>query len=68
MEAEIRAAFRNRPHLVDSATGFVRMEVPSPLDCPSEIGLMTYWASQQDYRDWHASHQTEVRNLEVICA
>lgn len=57
MEAEIRAAFRNRPHLVDSAEGFVRMEVLSPLDRPSEIWLMTYWASRQSYLNWHASHQ-----------
>lgn len=56
MEAEIRAAFRNRPHLVDSAPGFVRMEVLSPMDRPAEIWLMTYWASEQNYRDWHASH------------
>lgn len=56
MEAEVRAAFRNRPHLVDSATGFQGMQVLSPQDRPAEIWLMTYWASQQDYRDWHAGH------------
>ncbi len=61
MEQEVRAAFRSRPHLVDSAAGFVRMEVLSPLDRPAEIWLMTYWASQQNYRDWHDSHNTGIR-------
>ena len=56
MEEEVRAAFRARPHLVDSAAGFVRMEVLSPQDRPAEIWLMTYWVAQQHYRDWHASH------------
>lgn len=56
MHEEVRAAFRRRPHLVDSAAGFIRMEVLSPLDRPAEIWLMTYWTSQQSYRDWHASH------------
>jgi heme-degrading monooxygenase HmoA len=56
MEEEVRAAFRSRPHLVDSAAGFLRMEVLSPLDRPAEIWLMTWWASHQDYRDWHAGH------------
>ena len=34
MEDEVRQAFRDRPHLVDDAPGFVRMEVLSPVDDP----------------------------------
>jgi heme oxygenase (mycobilin-producing) len=41
--AEVKEAFRRRPHLVDEQPGFVRMEVFSPLDRPEEIWLVTYW-------------------------
>ena len=56
MHEEVRAAFRNRPHLVDTAEGFIRMEVLSPLDRPAEIWLMTYWVDIASYRTWHKSH------------
>ena len=32
MDEEVRTAFRDRPHLVDAATGFLGMEVMSPTD------------------------------------
>jgi heme-degrading monooxygenase HmoA len=53
----VRAAFRERPHLVDSAPGFLGMEVMSPIDGPSEIWLVTRWHDERSYRDWHHSHQ-----------
>lgn len=53
---EVRAAFVARPHLVDDAEGFVRMEVISPIDDPDEFWLLTYWTSEQDFRSWHSSH------------
>jgi heme-degrading monooxygenase HmoA len=56
MVDEVRASFRERPHRVDAASGFVRMEVLSPADRPEEIWLMTYWTDAQSYRDWHSSH------------
>lgn len=56
MVEEVRAAFRNRPHLVDAAPGFVKMAVLSPSDRPEEIWLMTYWRDRQSYVDWHGSH------------
>jgi len=56
MIEEVRAAFRSRPHLVDTAPGFVKMAVLSPVDRPEEIWLMTYWADRQSYVDWHGSH------------
>ena len=34
MTEEVRRAFNERPHLVDSAPGYVRMDVISPLDSP----------------------------------
>ena len=34
---EVKRAFVARPHLVDSAPGFLRMEVLSPKERPKEI-------------------------------
>ena len=56
MDAEVKRAFTLRPHLVDGAAGFVRMDVLSPEDMPNEIWLMTYWADIASYRTWHKSH------------
>lgn len=57
MADEVRTAFRNRPHLVDGAPGFVGMEVMSPLDHPAEIWLVTRWSDEQSYRNWHRGHE-----------
>ena len=56
MEADVKAAFRGRPHLVDRTAGFVRMEVLCPLDRPQEIWLVTHWRHADDYRAWHRGH------------
>ncbi len=56
MDADVKRAFVLRPHLVDGAAGFVRMDVLSPEDMPNEIWLMTYWADIASYRTWHKSH------------
>ncbi|HYE31414.1 MAG TPA: antibiotic biosynthesis monooxygenase [Methylomirabilota bacterium] len=56
MTAQVKEAFRARPHLVDSADGFLRMEVISPVDSPDEIWLMTFWRDEPSYRTWHKSH------------
>jgi heme-degrading monooxygenase HmoA len=55
--AEVKAAFEARPHLVDSAPGFVRMEVVCPQDNPDEFWLLTWWTHQRHYETWHRSHQ-----------
>ncbi|MBC8039938.1 MAG: antibiotic biosynthesis monooxygenase [Opitutaceae bacterium] len=54
--AEVKEAFRQRPHLVDTQPGFVRMEVFSPLDRPEEIWLVTYWTDAASFDLWHHSH------------
>lgn len=56
MEEEVQEAFRNRPHLVDGAPGFVRMEVLCPTDVPAEIWLLTWWSDEESFRVWHRSH------------
>lgn len=53
---QVKRAFASRPHLVDSASGFLRMDVISPVDCPDEIWLLTYWADEESYRRWHRGH------------
>lgn len=57
MADEVRTAFRNRPHLVDGAPGFIGMEVMSPLGNPAEIWLLTRWNDEQNYRNWHRGHE-----------
>lgn len=54
MAREVKAAFRL--HKVDSAEGFVRMDVLSPRDAPDEIVLLTYWTDEERFRAWHSSH------------
>lgn len=56
MIVEVKAAYRNRPHLVDDAPGFLRMEVISPLERPEEIWLITFWTNETSFRTWHHSH------------
>jgi heme oxygenase (mycobilin-producing) len=56
MVDEVRTAFRQRPHLVDHAPGFLGMEVMSPLGDTAEIWLVTRWCNEQSYQSWHRSH------------
>lgn len=56
MGDEVKAAFRDRRHLVDGAVGYLRMEVISPLDRPEEIWLLTFWTDETSFRAWHHSH------------
>lgn len=56
MADEVRTAFRQRPHLVDRAPGFLSMEVMSPVGDAAEIWLVTRWVDEQSYRTWHRGH------------
>lgn len=56
MEKEVKEAFVKRPHFVDSAQGFIKMDVISPIENLSEIWLITYWKKEEDYKSWHHSH------------
>lgn len=57
MEAEVRQAFRARPHSVDGVAGFLRMEVMQPAEDASEFWLMTFWTDEESFRAWHRSHR-----------
>lgn len=56
MNLEVAAAFRGRPHLVEEAPGFLRMDVLTPSDDDSEFWLLTYWTDEASFRGWHRSH------------
>jgi heme-degrading monooxygenase HmoA len=56
MTGEVKSAFVQRPHLVDNAPGFIRLEVISPVDNRDEIWLLTYWLDEQSFKSWHHSH------------
>lgn len=59
MSDEVRQAFRDRPHLVDGAPGFLRMEVLTPRDDPDEFWLLTWWTDEESFQAWHGSHLKE---------
>jgi heme oxygenase (mycobilin-producing) len=69
---QVKRAFRQRPHLVDSAPGFVRLDVISPTDNADEIWLITYWKDESSYRTWprghtyHASHRQLPKGLKLV--
>jgi heme oxygenase (mycobilin-producing) len=56
LAAEVRAAFVDRPRLVDGTPGFFRMEVVSPIEAPEEFWLLTWWTDEVSFRAWHRSH------------
>jgi len=56
MSEEVRCAFLARPHHVDVAPGFVRMEVANPTHDSNEFWLLTWWRNEQDFQTWHRSH------------
>jgi heme-degrading monooxygenase HmoA len=57
MTASVKSAFQDRPHLVDHSSGFVRMDVLSPLDNPDEIWLLTYWTDRSSFEEWYRTHR-----------
>lgn len=56
MEKDVRLAFQSRPHLVDSAPGFCRMEVMQPVEDQKEFWLMTWWTDEGAFTAWHKGH------------
>lgn len=72
MTEAVKQAFVARPHLVDHASGFVRMDVLSPQEKPEEIWLVTYWTDEESFRTWHGSdlhhesHKGIPRGLKLV--
>jgi heme-degrading monooxygenase HmoA len=57
MTNEVKAAFVNRPHLVDSAPGFLGIEIMNSIDNLAEICLVTRWQDEQSFHSWHRGHE-----------
>lgn len=57
MTEAVKRAFTHRPHLVDQAPGFVRLEALTPREQPDEIWLLTYWRDESSFRAWYRTHQ-----------
>lgn len=55
-EQQVTTAFQNRPHLVESAPGFVRLDVLRPAQQPTEFWLLTYWTDHASFETWHRGH------------
>ncbi len=55
-EEAVATAFRDRPHLVEHAPGFRRLDVLRPAAKPAEFWLLTYWTDEQAFREWHRGH------------
>lgn len=55
-EDAVAAAFRDRPRLVERASGFLRLDVLRPVHHPTEFWLITYWTHEAAFREWHRSH------------
>jgi len=65
MVEEVHEAFRNRPHLVDRAPGFLGMQVMHPHDDTREIWLFTQWMDENCYTAWHRSHNYHASHLGI---
>jgi heme-degrading monooxygenase HmoA len=57
MSSDVRDAFVRRPHLVDDAPGFIRLEVLNAQDATDEFWLLTYWTNEADFHTWHKNHR-----------
>ena len=55
MEAEVERAFRERPHLVDEAPGFLGLETLVDDEDPRVFYLITRWSDIEAFRSWHRS-------------
>ena len=55
MEQEVRAAFADRPRLVDASVGFLGMDVFTEHGDATIFHLVTRWTDSSAFRAWHGS-------------
>ena len=55
LEAKVKAAFLDRPHLVDHVPGFLGMETFTEEKDATAFYLLTRWTDSESFRAWHAS-------------
>lgn len=65
LDEAVRDAFRNRPHMVDSAPGFIRMEVANSSDNPKDFWLLTWWQDDDSFNAWHRSHAYQESHRDI---
>lgn len=65
MEAAVRQAFIERPHLVDKVPGFIRMQVMNPEDNPKVFWLATYWQTREHWQHWYKDHQYKASHADI---
>lgn len=58
-------AFADRPHQVEDASGFVRLEVLRPAENPLEFWLLTFWTDEESFRIWHRSHDRKAAHAQM---
>ena len=54
MAEQVAEAFRNRPRLVETAPGFLGMEVFTDTKDDAVFYLITRWTDADSFRAWHA--------------
>lgn len=65
LAAAVKQAFMDRPHLVESAPGFLRLDVLSPQENPAQFWLLTYWADEASFKAWYRTHAYQASHLEI---
>ena len=55
LEAKVKQAFLDRPHLVDHVPGFLGMETFNEEQDATAFYLLTRWTDAESFRAWHAS-------------
>ncbi len=55
LEAQVAAAFHDRPGLVDTAPGFLGLETFAGADDDAMFYLVTRWTNEASFRAWHRS-------------
>ena len=72
MADAVDQAFRRRPHKVEAAEGFVRLEVLRGGADHRDFWLLTWWVDQEAFDRWHhspehkASHGLIPRGLKLV--
>ncbi len=65
MTGAVKKAFSERPHVVESTAGFVRLDVLSPIEHPNQIWLITYWADQASFQGWFRTHPYQAAHSHI---
>ena len=65
LEDSVARAFLDRPRLVESAEGFLGLEVFTDSNDTSVFYLSTRWTTESAFRQWHASeaHHTSHKGI-----